>query len=94
MLYWSLYNVLVTLYCRNACDFNGKTSSSMQVIYRCTHWLRMWSTLQRTEYQSLFKAVCMRLERMARMFLPNMGGNIISGSVHLLRRHWHSFGLM
>src|SRR4051812_32585179 len=25
-------------------------------------------------------------------FLPNMGGSIISESVHLLRRHRHSFG--
>ena len=59
--------------CRNDYVFNGKTSSSMQVIYRCTHWLRMWSTLQRTEYQSLFKAVCMRLERVAREVFTQHG---------------------
>jgi len=58
-LLWSLW------LCRNDCISNGKIYSPMQVIYCCPHWLRTWSTLHRTEYQSLFKAVCMRLERVA-----------------------------
>lgn len=58
-LLWSLW------LCRNDCIFNGKIYSPMQVIYRCTHWLRTWFSLHRTEYQSLFKVVCMRLERVA-----------------------------
>ena len=66
-LLWSLW------LCRNDCVFNGKISSPMQVIYRCTHWLRMWSTLHRTEYQLLFKAVCMRLERVAREVFTQHG---------------------
>ena len=66
-LLWSLW------LCRNDCVFNDKISSPMQVIYRCTHWLRMWSTLQRTEYQLLFKAVYIRLERVAREVFTQHG---------------------
>ena len=59
-LLWSLW------LCINGCIFNGKISSPMQVIYRCTHCLCTCSTLHRTEHQSLFKAVFMRLERVDR----------------------------
>ena len=43
-LLWSLW------LCRNDLVFNGKSSSPLQVIFRCTHSLRMWSTLHRTEF--------------------------------------------
>ena len=59
-LLWSLW------LCRNNLVFNNINSSALQVIFHCTHSLRMWSTLQRTDFQPLFKAVCTRLERVAR----------------------------
>ena len=58
-LIWSLW------LCRNDFVFNGRNASPLQVIFRCTQLLRMWSMLQRPENQPLFKAVCMRLEQVA-----------------------------
>jgi hypothetical protein len=46
--------------------FNNKLSSLLQVIYRCTGTLRLWSSLQRVEDQDLFTDVCARLETIAR----------------------------
>ncbi len=42
-LIWSL------CLCRNDLVFNDKNASSLQVIFRCTHSLRMWCTLQRAK---------------------------------------------
>ena len=38
----------------------------MQVIYRCTGTLRLWSSLQRVENRDLFMEVCTRLEAAVR----------------------------
>ena len=57
---WSLW------LCRNDKVFNDKNPSLMQVIYRCTNTLRLWSALQRVENRDLFTDVCTRLEDAAR----------------------------
>ncbi|XP_044319212.1 uncharacterized protein [Triticum aestivum] len=44
-----------------------------KVIFRCTHLLRTWSTLQEVEYQPLFKAVCTRLEQVATVVFTQHG---------------------
>ena len=63
---WSLW------LCRNDKVFNDKSTSLMQVIYRCTGTLRLWSSLQRVENRDLFTEVCTRLEATAGILLPNM----------------------
>ena len=55
-LLWSLW------LCRNDKVFNDKSTSLMQVIYRCTGTLCLWSSLQRVENRDLFTEVCTRLE--------------------------------
>jgi hypothetical protein len=52
--------------CRNDKIFNDKNCSLLQVIYRCTGILRLWSPLQRMENRGLFMEVCTRLEATAR----------------------------
>jgi hypothetical protein len=59
-LIWSLW------LCRNDKVFDNKNSSLLQVIYRCTGTLRLWSQLHRTEDHDLFSEVCTRLEDTAR----------------------------
>jgi hypothetical protein len=56
---WSLW------LCRNDKVFNDKNYSLLQVIYRCTSILRLWSPLQRMEHRGLFTEVCTRLEATA-----------------------------
>ena len=51
---------------RNDKIFNDKSTSLLQVIYRCTGTLRLWSSLQRVENQDLFTEVCTRLEATTR----------------------------
>ena len=63
---WSLW------LCRNDMVFNGKLSSPLQVLYRCTSMLRLWSPLQHPEFRDLFTKVCTRLEQAARdIFTPH-----------------------
>jgi hypothetical protein len=57
---WSLW------LCRNDKVFDNKISSPLQVIYRCTGTLRLWSSLQRVENRDLFMEVCARLETTAK----------------------------
>jgi hypothetical protein len=59
-LIWSLW------LCRNDNFFNGKNYSLLQVIYRCTGTLRIWSQLHHLEDHDLFTEVCTRLEDTAR----------------------------
>jgi hypothetical protein len=59
-LIWSLW-----LY-RNNKVFNNKNTSLLQVIYRCTGTLRIWSQLHRVVVQDLFIEVCTHLEDAAR----------------------------
>jgi hypothetical protein len=63
---WSLW------LCRNDKVFNDKNYSLLQVIYRCTSTLRLWSPLQRMENRDLFMEVCTLLEATARdIFCPH-----------------------
>jgi hypothetical protein len=55
-LIWSLW------LCRNDKFFDNKNSSLLQVIYRCTSTLCLWSQLHRTEDHDLFSEVCTHLE--------------------------------
>jgi hypothetical protein len=52
--------------CRNDNVFKYKNCSLLQVIYRCTGILRLWSPFQRMEHIDLFTEVCTRLEATAR----------------------------
>ena len=53
---WSLW------LCRNDKVFSDKNASLMQVIYRCTATLYLWSYVHRVEHRDLFMEVCIRLE--------------------------------
>jgi hypothetical protein len=71
--------------------FNDKVSSPLQVIYRCTRTLRLWSSLQRAEHWDLFTEVLRRSVHGWRLWrgilFPNMGNSIIYGlNLHRLRR--------
>jgi hypothetical protein len=52
--------------CRNNKIFNDKNCSLLQVIYKYTGILHLWSPLQRMENHILFTEVCTRLEATAR----------------------------
>jgi hypothetical protein len=58
---------------RNDKVFNDKDVSHMQVLYRCTNILRMWSTLQRVGHRDLFTEACARLEEVARDIFSQHG---------------------
>ena len=45
----------------------------MQVIYRCTATLRLWSVMQRVEHRELFLEVSSRLEAAAWEFYSQHG---------------------
>jgi hypothetical protein len=79
---WSLW------LCRNDKVFNDKNYSLLQVIYRCTSILCLWSPLQRMEHHDLFVEVWHGWRLRRGIFFPYMGGRIIYGLVlHLhLRR--------
>ena len=63
---WSLW------LCRNDKVFNDKNFSFIQVLYRNTGLLRLWSTLQRVEFRDLFMEVSACLETTARdIFIPH-----------------------
>lgn len=47
--------------CRNDKAFNGKSSSLMHIIHRCTRTFRLWSSLQRVVNRDLFTEVCIWL---------------------------------
>ena len=50
----------------------------MQVLYRCTSFLRSWSTLQRVGFRDLFTETCARLEEGRGIFLSDMDGHLIA----------------
>ena len=64
---WSLW------LCRNDKVFNDKNFSLMQVLYRSTGLLRLWSTLQRVEFRDLFMEASARLEQTARDIFSQHG---------------------
>jgi hypothetical protein len=66
-LIWSLW------LCRNDKVFNDKNCSLLQVIYRCTGTLRVWSQLHRLEDHDLFMGLCTRLEDTARHLFSQHG---------------------
>src|SRR3954466_14193502 len=57
---WSLW------LCRNDKIFSDKNFTCLQVLYRCTGILRLWSILQRVEYRGLFMEAYARLKVVAR----------------------------
>jgi hypothetical protein len=64
---WSLW------LCRNDKVFNNNNSTLMQVLYRCTALLRLWSSLQRLQDRDLFMEVSTRLEGTARELFTRHG---------------------
>jgi hypothetical protein len=66
-LIWSLW------LCRNNKVFDNKSSSFLQVIYRCTGTLPLWSQLHRLEDHDLFSEVCTRLVDTARDLFSRHG---------------------
>ena len=59
--------------CRNDKVFSDKNVSLLQVLYRCTNTLRMWSTLQRAGHRGLFTEACARLEGAVRDIFSQHG---------------------
>jgi hypothetical protein len=53
---------------------NDKKCSLLQVLYRCTCTLRLWSPLRRMENRDLFMEVYTRLEATMGDIFPHMGG--------------------
>jgi hypothetical protein len=51
---------------RNDKVFNDKNCSLLQVVYRCTGILRLWSPLQQMENRDVFTKDCIRLKTTAR----------------------------
>jgi hypothetical protein len=80
---WSLW------LCKNDKVFFNKSSSLLQVIYQCTHTLRLWSPLQKVEHQDLFSEVCSRWRLRRGILFPYMGGNMTTDLdlLHLRLRH-------
>ena len=60
---------------RNDLVFNNVSSFTyLQVLFRGTHWLRLWAQLQKDEADGvLIKNVCRRLESVAMQFCVNFG---------------------
>ena len=52
--------------CRNAAVFENKHSSFLQVLYRTTHWLRTWATLQQPTSQEALVVASRFLEQVAK----------------------------
>jgi hypothetical protein len=66
-LIWSLW------LCRNDKVFDNKNTSLLQVIYRCTGTLCLWSQLHHREDHDLFLEVCTRMEDTARYLFSQHG---------------------
>jgi len=60
--------------CRNDAVFENKQSYFLQVIYRTTHWLRTWATLQQPTSQEALIAASRWLERVAKDFFTQAHG--------------------
>jgi hypothetical protein len=76
--------------CRDDKVFNNKNSSILQVIYRCTGTLCLWSQLHRAKDHDLFTEMCPCLEDTARDLFSRHGcqHNLrkYGLALHLLRR--------
>ena len=60
--------------CRNDAIFENKQSYFLRVIYRTTHWLRTWATLQQPTSQEALVAAPRWLERVAKDFFTQAHG--------------------
>jgi hypothetical protein len=69
--------------------FNDINSSLLQVMYRCTRKLCLWSSLQRVEHRDLFTG--WRLQR--GIFFPQMGSSVVCISKNLEPRRYCNFSL-
>jgi hypothetical protein len=74
-LIWSLW------LCRNNLVFDGKHSSPLQAIHRCTSLLHLWLPLQCMKNRELFMEVYTVGAKCRGIFLPDMDGSIVFGSV-------------
>jgi hypothetical protein len=53
---------------------NTPMKSFMQVLFRATHWIRVWSQLQKTEAdREQIKAACMKLEAVVMQLFAENG---------------------
>jgi hypothetical protein len=59
--------------CRNDKVFYDKKCSLLQVLYRCTGILHLWSPLQRLENRDIFMNIYTRLEAIVRDTFPPHG---------------------
>jgi hypothetical protein len=67
--------------CRNDKVFNAKIYSSLQVIYRCTSTLHLWSSSSMDgALRPVYKGMCTIGDYGEVYFFPDMGGSIIYGS--------------
>jgi len=71
--------------CRNAAVFENKHSSFLQVLYRTTHWLRTWATLQQPTSQEALVAASRFLEQVAKDIFSQAHG---WRSSHRIDNHW------
>ena len=71
--------------CRNAAVFENKNSSFLQVLYRTTHWLRTWATLQQPTSQEAFVVASRFLEQVAKDIFSQAHG---WRSSHRIDNHW------
>jgi hypothetical protein len=77
--------------CRNDEVFNDRSSSLLQVIYRCIGTLRLWMPLNRVEVHDLFREVCRRLENTARDLFSKTNDSKIKGLAHHPLRRFRIF---
>lgn len=54
----------------------AKPNSSLQVIFRATHWIRSWAILSKEEEKDLLKKGCQRLEVIAMDLYSKAGWSI------------------
>ena len=53
------------------------TKTYMQILYRGTHWLRLWAQLQRRdEDKKVLQKACQTMEVLVMQFLPTMDGGL------------------
>jgi hypothetical protein len=63
---------------RNDIIFNKSPGLSyMQVIFRGTHWTRVWSAFQKENERRVLQNACRLLETLQWKFLPSMDGSLV-----------------
>jgi hypothetical protein len=67
-LFWAIWNT------RNDLIFNGtQFTNFLQVIYKATTWIRMWSSLTHADFRELLVIGCNRWEMVARAIYSRFG---------------------